>query len=693
VGVIFGVLLFVTVSLALWVSYRVSSQAVSQEIERNLLQAHTTVRGLVDARMGLIGAHVTDAARNPLFVSLAEASDQRARQQIAPFLDSQVGAHLDLFFALDHQKALLFNQGMPYYGLEALIGAIDNPRELTGDYRFVSAGRESALLTAAAMVDPATGREIGFLVGGIALAANTAFLEQLKTQSESDQLLIVEHDRVLARLPGGSDDMPPRVLTRLDHQTQALHQGNLHLMYQPLTQLTQKGSVGLILGVRDAQFGTLKQRYVVNFLILTAALLPLLVLAAWILHRVSAGAIGSLLEYARAIEHGQRHPYRAGVVREYNQLGYSLGAMLERLSDQQSYIDKLFAGAAGPLVVWDETLSIIRVNAAMAEFVGRDIEAIVGTSMDDFSGQIDHGSAASMIRMAVEEGVGVFDCEMAHPQTDKTRYAIWNITPVLRRDGSLLAVLGQAQEITARKEAEEVVRRARDEAQAASRAKGHFLATVSHELRTPLNVILGYSELLLEEGLEDASQKDVTRIRQAGFDMLSMVDDVLNLANIDTDRAVIDANPVAVEMLFEKLSERFQEVAAKRGNRLVFEGGVEAGTIQTDPAKLQRALAILLDNGCKFTENGTIVLRAQRRDNELLFEVRDSGIGMSPEQISSLFTPFWQADSSSTRRYGGLGIGLALCAHFVKLLGGTITVSSTPGKGSAFTITLKDFHG
>lgn len=234
---------------------------------------------------------------------------------------------------------------------------------------------------------------------------------------------------------------------------------------------------------------------------------------------------------------------------------------------------------------------------------------------------------------------------------------------------------------------------AKEAAEHANTAKSAFLANMSHELRTPMNAILGYSEMLMEEA-EDAGQDDfipdLKKINQAGNHLLSLINDVLDLSKIESGRMEVFAENIDVDALIDQVTGTTQPLIDKNGNRLVIERIGQLGTARQDMTKLRQALLNLLSNAAKFTHDGTITLRAERiaqaGGDWLNIDVIDTGIGIPQDKLDHVFEEFSQADASTTREYGGTGLGLPISRRFCQMLGGDLTVSSIPGEGSTFTI-------
>jgi hypothetical protein len=212
---------------------------------------------------------------------------------------------------------------------------------------------------------------------------------------------------------------------------------------------------------------------------------------------------------------------------------------------------------------------------------------------------------------------------------------------------------------------------------------------MSHELRTPLNAIIGVTEMLREDA--EALKQDVEpldRVLGAGRHLLALINDILDLSKIEAGRMELHLETFPLVPLIEDVGKTIEPMATKNGNRIVVDSPSDLGTIHADQIRFRQALLNLASNANKFTEKGTVTIAAQAQPTEITVAVTDTGIGMTPEQMSKLFQEFSQADASTTRKYGGTGLGLAISRHFCRMMGGDITVESTPGKGSTFTIRL-----
>ena len=251
------------------------------------------------------------------------------------------------------------------------------------------------------------------------------------------------------------------------------------------------------------------------------------------------------------------------------------------------------------------------------------------------------------------------------------------------------------EDVTERRRAEEEVAKAKEAAETANKTKSLFLANMSHELRTPLNAILGYSEMLQEEAADrqlDDFGADLKKINAAGKHLLALINDILDLSKIEAGKMELFLENFDVAELLDEVASTIRPLVEKNTNTLRIECAPDLGVMHADQIKVRQALYNLLSNAVKFTQDGNVTVNAgrQRMDGSewIVVRVTDSGIGLSSEKIVKLFQDFTQADASTTRKFGGTGLGLALTRRFCQMMGGDVTVNSVPGEGSVFTIKL-----
>lgn len=229
-------------------------------------------------------------------------------------------------------------------------------------------------------------------------------------------------------------------------------------------------------------------------------------------------------------------------------------------------------------------------------------------------------------------------------------------------------------------------------AEGANKAKSEFLSTITHEIRSPMTAVIGYADLLMEPGISEEQRRDhVSRIRRSGEHLLGVINDILDASKIEAGAMTIESVPCSVRQIVDDVRSMADTKVKAAGISLNVEIAQSVpGMIASDPLRLRQVLMNLASNAVKFTKQGSVTIRADLVDESTLrLRVEDTGIGMSPEQVDKLFKPFSQADSSTSRRYGGTGLGLTISRNLARLMGGNITVESRPGEGSIFTATVR----
>ena len=261
---------------------------------------------------------------------------------------------------------------------------------------------------------------------------------------------------------------------------------------------------------------------------------------------------------------------------------------------------------------------------------------------------------------------------------------------IANAEGKPLRIVGALRNITEQKAAERALVQAKEEAEAANRAKSAFLATMSHEIRTPLNGVLGMAQAMAaDDDLSDTHRERIEAIRQSGESLLTILNDVLDLSKIEAGKLALESAPFDIDDVARTVHATFQTIAASK--RLDFEFSVDKaaqGVYEGDQVRVRQILWNLVSNALKFTEKGGVKVRIGRADGALSLTVFDSGIGMTAFQLTGLFRKFAQADASTTRKFGGTGLGLAICRELAEAMGGAVNATSAPGMGSTFTATL-----
>ena len=346
--------------------------------------------------------------------------------------------------------------------------------------------------------------------------------------------------------------------------------------------------------------------------------------------------------------------------------------------------------------------TVLRINDTGLAWLGYQRQEIVGQRrLADLMAPGDRAALQRYWRVLTSRA-SVSDVEAGLVRRDGAVLPVsLNITSVRDAEGALIEVRSTIVDITARKQAEDALRRSRDALGRAndtllreSRAKDEFLAAMSHELRTPLNAVLGLSEAL-QEGVyghvPERQQLALRRIEESGRHLLSLISDILDLAKIDAGKVELDLTPVSVEDLCRGSLRLVHEAATKKRIETSLHRSARAASLVGDERRLKQVLVNLLSNAVKFTPEGGLVgldVESDEVSDAIRFTVRDTGIGIARADLSRAFQAFVQLDSSLARRYAGTGLGLALVHKLVRLHGGGMAVESEPGLGSRFTVII-----
>jgi PAS domain S-box-containing protein len=358
----------------------------------------------------------------------------------------------------------------------------------------------------------------------------------------------------------------------------------------------------------------------------------------------------------------------------------------QRLRDQQFYTRSLIESNIDALITTDPRGIITDVNKQMEALTGCTRDELIGAPFKDYF--TDPERAEAGIKLVLGQSK-VTDYELtARARDGKETVVSYNATTFHDRDRKLQGVFAAARDVTERKRYEQSLKQA-------NRAKSVFLANMSHELRTPLNAIMGYSEMLQEEAAErqlDGFGADLEKINGAGRHLLALINDILDLSKIEAGKMELFLESFDIAKMIDEVASTIRPMVEKNANTLHIERVADLGAMHADQIKVRQGLFNLLSNAGKFTHDGTITLKVERQLMEgsewIMFCVADTGIGLSHEQIVKLFQDFTQADASTTRKFGGTGLGLALTRRFCQIMGGDVTVHSMPGEGSIFTIKL-----
>ena len=366
------------------------------------------------------------------------------------------------------------------------------------------------------------------------------------------------------------------------------------------------------------------------------------------------------------------------------------------LEQIEAYAQDVVDTVREPLLILDSSLRVHSANGAFYQTFHVSAEETENQLIYELgNGQWDIPDLRTLLEDIVPTSSVFNDFELEHdfPVIGR-RVMLLNARKL--REGSHAELLVLAMEdVTERRRAEAEVATAKEAAETANRTKSLFLANMSHELRTPLNAILGFSEMLQEESIERGLQDfsaDLQKISTAGKHLLGLINDILDLSKIEAGKMELHLEAFDISSLIGEVASTIEMQVEKNGNTLEITCAPDVGFMRADLSKVRQGLFNLVSNAAKFTHDGQIKVAAERQIMDgidwVIFRVSDTGIGLSSDQIVRLFQSFTQADASTTRKFGGTGLGLALTRRFCQMMGGDVTVHSVPGEGSVFTIKL-----
>jgi PAS domain S-box-containing protein len=382
----------------------------------------------------------------------------------------------------------------------------------------------------------------------------------------------------------------------------------------------------------------------------------------------------------------------------------------QALRESQAEARKLSLVASktdNPVLIGSPDGKIEWVNEAFCRAMEYSLAEIAGKDPAHFLvGPETSLRTVARIRTALARGQSISTDIVGYSKSGRKYHLQFEIQPVHGMSGKIENFIAVATDITSRVDTEQQLRRAKTEADNASRAKSEFLASMSHEIRTPMNGVIGMTSLLMETPLNDEQRDFVNTIRTSGDALLTIINDILDFSKIESGKMELERSPFELSLCLEEALDLFALQASAKKLELGYHMEADVPLwIVGDVTRLRQVVVNLINNAVKFTPSGSISVHVRRvvREAEfdvnaasfadtqltLEFTVRDTGIGIPPNRIGRLFRAFSQVDSSTTRKYGGTGLGLAISQRLCALMGGAICVESQPGQGTAFTFTIR----
>ena len=362
------------------------------------------------------------------------------------------------------------------------------------------------------------------------------------------------------------------------------------------------------------------------------------------------------------------------------------------LKESEERFRKIFEESPFSILMSDKDFSIIRANQSFCNFIGYREEDLKSFTFRDFTHSDYIGNDEISLLELVSGKIPVYHTEKRYIRNDGSE--IWGSTTVSivrNKQDEVQFLLVMIEDITSRKKAEAELIAAKEKAEESDKLKTAFLHNVSHEIRTPMNAIIGFSALLNDNELSDEDRRQyIDIIFQSGSQLLSIINDIVDIANVESGQAKVNLTEVNLNSTLRSLNDQFSIYGKQNFVSIHLKTTLSDNDskIVTDNTKLVQILSNLINNAIKFTKNGLINFGYTLKDKYIEFFVSDSGIGIPPEYHSRIFDRFFQVDSAVSRQYSGTGLGLSICKGYVELLGGEIKVESELGKGALFLFTI-----
>lgn len=364
----------------------------------------------------------------------------------------------------------------------------------------------------------------------------------------------------------------------------------------------------------------------------------------------------------------------------------------EQMRAAKEWAEQLFNVVPNPVFTVDIQGNITNINHKAAEITGYKPEELIGKHCSVFARQ-PCNEHCGLFCDDVRKPINARECVLL---TKNGEYRIISKNADVLRDaeGKVIGGVESFEDITERKQAELELKRAKEEAEEAVKAKSVFLANMSHEIRTPMNGVIGMTSLLLDTPLSDEQREFTETIRASGETLLTLINDILDFSKIESGKLDIESHPFSLRQSVEEVLDLLAPKAMAKNLEIMYHIEEDVpDTVISDVTRLRQILVNLTGNAIKFTDKGEILISAQAKNKggeqfEFRFSVKDTGIGIPSDKMDRLFKSFSQVDSSTTRKYGGTGLGLAICKHLTTLMGGGISVESQYGKGSDFIFTF-----
>lgn len=668
-------------------NYESSSSIVKQETNRTVQQTSSLIQNMFDYRLSVLQIHQDNNSHSENLREYFDTHNDKALSYFFFGIDQREPNHApDLRFLSTHDGLAWEDGNGQFYGLDATsLEHISDKVAFSSNWHFLKLmtdiGNRHLLARRTPIVDDKTGEVLGQLYIAIVLDNNFSLAESIQRGSNCENIVIEAHGTPVASTFKGDESytiasiLNYKMYDQLPRHFVTIATIKINAVETPLTiRAVQK----------NTNFIALEENYERATIVVMVLIVLMSFFARACIQKRVAAELDKLMDFTRSASGGEEYSkFDGSNIFEFHHIGCTLEDTFDRLSEQNQKFQDLFNFAHSPILVWSEKGDLIQMNPAarMALF---DDDDNYGAMADEFEQRM-----LPNIQMVVQgsklTGINV-------PIGDKVFR--WNMSAISVEHG-ITGVVVQGQDITKLIEAERQADRAREEAEQLANLRADFLAKMSHEIRTPLNGILGVSQLLKRSIQNEDNRDRVDVLCNSAEHLLAVLNDILDFSKIEQGQFNIQKKNFrlgelvnTVESIYRPLCEN-KSVAFSIVNHLVDD--IE---IYTDQVRLNQIMFNLLSNALKFTHQGGISVSFEidsifNSDKaSLIVRVKDSGIGIDDSKIEAVFEPFVQAEETTTREYGGTGLGLTIVKNLVDMLEGDIHVRSIKGQGSEFIIEI-----
>ncbi|MGY0615364.1 quorum-sensing autoinducer 2 sensor kinase/phosphatase LuxQ [Vibrio sp. FJH11] len=671
-------------------SYYFSKQIIWQEVDRTKQQTSALILNIFDSHFAAIQIHHDSNSKSDVVLNFYSVRDEDALNFFFLSIDQSDPYHTpEIRFLTDHHGIIWDDGNAHFYGInDVILNNIARNVTFTNNWYYITSytpiGSRHLLVRRVPVMEPQSGEVMGYSYNVVVLDNNFGLMERLKKEGNVDNVVLVSGDLPLANSLTGNESY--RIFDVLKRKESQQKIDDLLIIKTPIEVNAAHTDLSL-LTVQDNQSVVMLQ--VQHLLAMLASVIGMILIALltkeWIESKV-AEQLESLMSYTRsAREEKGFERFGGSDIEEFDDIGTTLENTFEELEAQKRSFRDLFNFALSPMMVWSEAGVLIQINPAARK------ELVLETANESTHPVFRRFKAKLLphLRIAAQgatlTGVNV-------PIGDKVYR--WNLSPILV-DGDLSGIIVQGQDITTLIEAEKQSNLARKEAEKSAQARADFLAKMSHEIRTPINGILGVAQLLKGSVKSQEQSNQIDVLRHSGEHLLAVLNDILDFSKIEQGKFNIQKHSFSFTDTIRTLENIYRPICESKGVKLIIDNRLEPHVeLFTDQVRLNQIMFNLLSNSVKFTPSGIVQLSAvlehfEGSDNSVLVvEVTDTGIGIAPNKLDQMFEPFVQEEETTTREYGGSGLGLTIVKSLVDMLEGHVQVRSQKGHGTTFVVTL-----